>query len=157
MPRIVRSGLVVIESAAALYHSMIFLLIELHLTPGLQETDRIRVMANYVFGASSRLSAQQRSGEILHVMKDNLQLLLNAPEATSRPQVLSNPVPAVNSILSRVEQDSCILVDDPPIWSEWDLQEMLPPPDASNADYIDLWQLTTSDPLKNYLDNSIYR
>lgn len=89
MHRFVCSGLVVIENAAALepdpelaswawyagayqqYHTIIFLLIELHLTPGVQEADRIGVMANYVFGASSRLSVRQRSGEILHLIEDN--------------------------------------------------------------------------------------
>ncbi|KAI9722031.1 MAG: hypothetical protein M1812_001991 [Candelaria pacifica] len=151
--RLVRSSLEIVESAAALetdpdlapwawyagayqqYHSLIFLLIELYQTPDLEEADRICAIADYVFGSSSGVSAGQRSGEILRVLKEKLELFPNTQGASPISQSFQTQHLDFNPELPLQELSIPSMVEESIVWNEWDVQGAVYQPEAIDPDY----------------------
>ncbi len=138
--RLVLSSLVVMESAAALktepdlapwswnslayqqYHSILFLLQELHQTPSLEQAERINSILNHVFGHSVGFSPWQRSDEILRLIHQQLKNFL-AARGTLGEQSPTSSLAHENkngAEITPVEDAFHPSIEDPEFWHEWD-------------------------------------
>ncbi len=88
-----------------------------------------------MFGSSFGVSAGQRSGEILRVLKENLALLPNTKWTSLVPPSFDTPQSGFSSETPAQELRVPDSVDESVVWNEWGVQGAVYQPESNDPDY----------------------